>query len=99
MMNRILLLTVAALFAIGASGANAAQVDFYRNGPTEKLDKSTKVESYQTGGSGHGAAFDKTETTIGSGTIGAGAGKTKPRKAGGGADQHCRGLACASGEH
>jgi hypothetical protein len=94
MMNRNLLLTVAALFAIGASGANAAQVDFFRNTPTEKLEKSNKVESFQTGGHGHSeAAFDKNETTIGSATGGAG----KSRKSMG--EQQCRGLACASGEH
>jgi len=42
-MNRNLLLAVAALFAIGASGATAAQVDF-RPVQTEKLEKSNKVE-------------------------------------------------------
>jgi hypothetical protein len=100
MMNKNLLLTVAAIFAISASGANAAQVDFHPV-QTEKLEKSNKVESYQTGGSGRGAAFDKTETTIGSATGGAGAGKTKARKSMGWdvIPQHCRGLACANGEH
>jgi hypothetical protein len=99
MMNRNLLLTVAALFAIGASGANAAQVDFHPV-QTEKFDKK-EVSSYQTGGSGRAAGFDKTETTIGSATGGAGAGKTKARKSMGWdvIPQHCRGLACANGEH
>ena len=44
-MNRNLLPTVAAVFAIGASGANAAQVDFFRNTPNEKLEKTNKIES------------------------------------------------------
>jgi hypothetical protein len=92
MMNRNLLLTVAALFAIGASGANAAQVDFYRNTQTEKLDKRNEVSSFQTGGHGHSeAAFDKKDTSVVTGT------GAKSRKAGG--EQQCRGLACANGEH
>jgi len=44
-MNRNLLPTVAAVFAIGASDANAAQVDFFRNTPNEKLEKTNKIES------------------------------------------------------
>jgi hypothetical protein len=92
-MNRNLLLTVAALFAIGASGTNAAQVDFHPV-QTEKFDKK-EVSSYQTGGSGHGDKVDKSEFAIGSQTGGAGAGKA--RKAGG--EQDCPRFSCANGEH
>ena len=96
-MNRNLLPTVAAVFAIGASDANAAQVDFFRNTPNEKLEKTNKIESFQSGGHGHSeVVIDKTE--IGSQTGGAGAGK-KARKAGGEQEQKCRGLSCAAGEH
>jgi hypothetical protein len=93
MMNRNLLLTVAALFAIGASGANAAQVDFRL---TEKLEKSNKVESFQTGGHGHvGETVDKTDLSISSATGGAGAGKSRKSKG----EQDCQRFACANGKH